>query len=295
MRQLKHCEICFLLLLLLIPGAAHPQSDSLQTINKKRLTWIVAGSTVAYTGAMVGLSSVWYSQYDKQSFHFFNDWHEWKQMDKIGHFYATFQVSSIGSNALTWAGVSKKQADVWASVTGFAIISSIEILDGFSAGYGASAGDIGFNAIGAGFFLGQKLAWKEIRIHPKFSFHTTSFASQRPEALGETWFEQLIKDYNGQTYWLSIDIDKFIHFPKWLNFSVGYGAENMLYAHNEDNEALGLHPYRQFYISLDFDATSIRTRSPFVKSLLYFVNMIKIPGPTLEFSQGKVKGYFLYF
>lgn len=294
-RRLLTQFVCCAFLLALFPVVTYSQTDTTQTINKKRLKWLVAGTTLAYTGTMIGLSSVWYSQYDKQSFHFFNDWDEWKQMDKAGHLYSAFQVSSIGSNALLWSGVSQKKSDLWGSVAGFAILSSIEVLDGFSAGYGASASDLGFNALGAGFYLGQKWAWKEIRIYPKFSFHTTSFASQRPETLGGTLLEQLIKDYNGQTYWLSVDIDKFVRFPGWLNLSIGYGAENMIYAHDEDNEAAGLHPYRQFYISLDFDATAIHARSPFVKSLLYVVNMIKIPGPTLEFSQGKVKGYFLYF
>ncbi len=276
-----------------IPALA--QSDSLQQVNKARLRFVVIGSGVAYTGAMIGLSSVWYSQYDKEPFHFFNDFHEWKQMDKAGHFYSAFQVSSMGSRALQWSGVAPKKSDVAGALAGFAIISSIEILDGFSAGYGASASDLAFNALGAGFYLGQQAIWKEIRIHPKFSFHTTVYAPQRPEVLGSTLLEQVIKDYNGQTYWLSVDVDKFIPFPKWLNISVGYGAEDMLYALDEDNEANNLNPYRQFYIGLDLDVSHLRCRSKFANSLLYFVNMIKIPGPTLEFSNGKIKGHFLYF
>jgi uncharacterized protein YfiM (DUF2279 family) len=276
-----------------IPALA--QSDSLHPVNKARLRFVVIGSGVAYTGAMIGLSSVWYSQYDKEPFHFFNDFHEWKQMDKAGHFYSAFQVSSMGSRALQWSGVAPKKSDVAGALAGFAIISSIEILDGFSAGYGASASDLAFNALGAGFYLGQQAIWKEIRIHPKFSFHTTVYAPQRPEVLGSTLLEQVIKDYNGQTYWLSVDVDKFVTFPNWLNISVGYGAEDMLYALDEDNKANNLNPYRQFYIGLDFDVSHLRSRSKFANTLLYFVNMIKIPGPTLEFSKGKIKGHFLYF
>jgi hypothetical protein len=174
-------------------------------------------------------------------------------------------------------------------------MSSIEVLDGFSAGYGASATDLLANALGSGFYLGQQALWNETRLYPKFSFHRTDYAPQRPETLGSGLLEEIIKDYNGQTYWLSADVDKFIRFPKWLNISMGYGAEGMLYANEEDNLAVGLQPYRQYFIGIDFDLTAIKSRSKAVNTLIYLANMIKLPAPTLEFSNGKVKGHFFYF
>ena len=53
-----------------------------------------------------------------------------------------------------------------------------------------------------------------IRIYPKFSFHRTDYAPLRPDVLGDGLAEEIFKDYNGQTYWLSFDMDKFIKFPK---------------------------------------------------------------------------------
>ncbi len=248
-----------------------------------------------YSGAMIGLNSVWYSQYDKQSFRFFNDWPEWNQMDKLGHVYSSFQLSSIGSRALQWSGVSKKKSDIAGTITSFAIMSSIEILDGFSAGYGASASDWAANAVGSGFYLGQNLIWDEIRIYPKYSFHRTDLATQRPSALGSGLLEEMIKDYNGQTIWLSLDVDKFVKFPKWLNLAVGYSAENMIYANDAQNIEQGFHPYRQLCFSLDFDLTAIKSRSKVINTLIYFANKIKLPAPTIEFSRGKPKGYLLYY
>lgn len=174
-------------------------------------------------------------------------------------------------------------------------MSSIEILDGFSTGYGASVSDLGANALGAGFFLGQNLLWNEIRIYPKFSFHRSDYAHQRPDILGNGLIEEMIKDYNGQTIWLSMDMDKFLKFPKWLNFSVGYGSESMIYARKNANIEQGFYPYRQLYLALDFDLTSIKSKSKAVNTLIYFINMIKLPAPTLEFSQHKVKGHLLYY
>jgi hypothetical protein len=270
-------------------------SDSISHINSKRLKAVIIGSSVAYAGSMVALNSIWYSQYDKQSFRFFNDAHEWKQMDKLGHFYSAFQLTSISSATLQWSGVAKKKSDVAGAITSFAVMSSIEVLDGFSSGYGASASDLLANAAGSGFYLGQQLLWKEVRIYPKFSFHRTAYAPQRPNVLGRGIFEEIIKDYNGQTYWLSADMNKFLRFPKWLNLAVGYGAEGMLYANDASNINQNLTPYRQYFIGIDFDLTAIKSRHKFVTTLLYVANMIKLPAPTLEISQGKVKGHLFYF
>lgn len=285
----------FCLLAMILISTQTLRGQSKDSINHQRLNTVILTGGVLYTGAMIGLNSVWYSQYDKQSFRFFNDWPEWNQMDKLGHVYSSFQLSSIGSRALQWSGVSKKKSDVAGTITSFAIMSSIEILDGFSSGYGASASDWAANAVGSGFYLGQNLLWNEVRIYPKYSFHRTEFAKQRPGTLGNGLLEEMIKDYNGQTIWLSVDVDKFLKFPKWLNIAVGYGAESMIYANDGQNIEQGLYPYRQLYLSLDFDLTGIKSRSKVVNTLIYFANMIKLPAPAIEFSQGKPKGYLFYY
>ena len=271
------------------------QDSTISQINRKKLNTVVIGSGVAYTGSMIGLSSVWYSQYDKQPFHFFNDASEWRQVDKVGHFYSAFQLSSIGSNLLQWSSVSKPKSDKLGALTSFFIMSSIEVLDGYSAGYGASGSDMMANALGASFYLGQNLIWNETRIYPKFSFHRTDYASIRPNTLGSTALEELIKDYNGQTYWLSVDMDKFIRFPKWLNLSVGYGASGMVYANESQNSTAGYTSCRQYYLSLDFDLTAYRPKSKILNTLIFFVNMIKLPAPGIELSNGKVKGHLLLY
>jgi hypothetical protein len=291
-----HFRIALTSVFLLFFGfTAHTQQLPSDSINHKRLTGVIIGTGATYTATLIALNNIWYSQYDKQSFHFFNDASEWKQVDKAGHLYSTFQLSSIQSQLFQWSGVPKKKSDLYGTLTAFVMMSSIEVMDGFSAGYGASATDLLANGIGAGIFLGQQALWKETRIYPKFSFHTTEFADQRPGTLGSTLAEQIIKDYNGQTYWLSIDMDKFMRFPKWLNLAVGYGAENMIYAQDEMNIEAGLYPYRQYYLAIDFDLTGIHSRSKLVNTLIYFANMIRLPAPALEFSQNKVKAYAFYF
>jgi hypothetical protein len=249
---------------------------------------------------MIALSEIWYKDQPKSRFHFFNDNHEWFQIDKTGHFTASFHESVFAVKALDWAGLSHKKSVVIGSLAGFIYQTPIEYFDGRSAEYGASIGDIVANAAGSALCLGQYLAWDEIRIQPKFSFHRTSLAPQRPSLLGKGLSEEILKDYNGQTYWLSANIYSFIRnkesstFPKWLNISFGYGAHNMLYAQKKDNEKAGLSPYRQYYLSMDVDFSKVKAPK-WVKIVLYPLNFIHIPFPALEYSENRIRFHALYF
>jgi hypothetical protein len=112
--------------------------------------------------------------------------------------------------------------------------------------------------------------------------------------LGNTTSSRILKDYNGQTHWLSIDVDKFFKAPKWLNLAVGYGAEEMIFGRDFQNAAYDLSPFRQIYVALDPDLTAIRSKNRFVRTMIFFANMIKIPAPTLEFSGQKIKFHGFY-
>jgi Predicted periplasmic lipoprotein (DUF2279) len=267
--------------------------DSL--VNKKRLNLVGYGSLATYSVGMIGLSQTWYSQSTHQSFHFFNDAKEWKQMDKVGHLFSAFHLSNTGYKMLSWANSKEKKRALFSSLAGFTVLSSIEIFDGFSADYGASLSDVAANATGSLLFYSQIAGWQEIRLFPKFSFSRSGVARLNPDLLGSGLSQEILKDYNGQTYWLSIDMDKFIRFPKWLNLAAGYGADNMKFAHDSQNIAEGFKPMRQFYLSVDFDLTAIHTKSKFLKGVIYFVNMVKLPAPTLELNPNGLKGHWLHF
>ena len=178
----------------------------------------------------------------------------------------------------------------------------VEVFDGYSANWGASLGDVAANVSGTALYVSQELLWKEQRIVPKFSFHTTPYASARPNVLGSSIQEQILKDYNGQTNWLSANIHSFVKsssIPKWLNVAVGYGAEGMITGNDDLVNAVFLPEskrYRQFYLSLDLDLTKIETKSHFVKTILTVFNSIKIPSPTFEIKgSGGTKFHLLYF
>jgi hypothetical protein len=294
MKVMNRAALTFFLCTVLFTQASARQTDSL-SVNKKRLTNLIVISGAAYAVTLVGLNELWYQDSRQQSFRFFNDNAEWKQVDKLGHFYAGFYFSYGTSKALRWANVRQRKADLIGAVTGFMVLVPIEIFDGFSDAYGASSGDLLANAAGSAFFLTQSLLWKEPRIIPKFSFHRTDYAALRPNTLGDNIASEFLKDYNGQTYWLSIDLDKFIRFPKWLNLAVGYGAHGMVYARDSQNEEAGFSAYRQYYLALDLDLTGIRTRSKVLKTFFSLVSLLKLPAPTLEFSKKGTTFHAAYF
>lgn len=272
------------------------------TLHKSRLKTLIITEATMGTAALVGLNQIWYADYPKSDFHFINDNAEWLQMDKAGHVFSAYHLGSFGANALKWSGANKKSQLLYGASLGLAFLTTVEVFDGYSANWGASVGDVVANVSGTALYVSQELLWKEQRIVPKFSFHTTPYAAARPEVLGSSIQEQILKDYNGQTYWLSFNFHSFVpksKVPKWLNVAVGYGAEGMI----TGNEALvntvflpEQQRYRQFYLSLDVDLTKIETKSHFLKTILTICNTIKIPAPTFEIKgSGGTKWHLVYF
>ncbi len=272
------------------------------TLNKQRRNTVVISQVALATTTLVGLNQLWYKDYPKSDFHLINDNAEWLQIDKIGHVYSSYHLGMLSANAMKWSGMSKKSQLLYGATSGFVFLTAVEVFDGFSSQWGFSPGDVAANAGGTLLYVSQELAWKEQRIVPKFSFHTTVYPSYRPETLGNSFSEQILKDYNGQTYWLSGNLYSFFKkskIPAWLNVAVGYGGEGMIAANDKivnDVFFPERQNTRQFYLSFDADLTKIKTKSHFLKTVFSLVNTIKIPAPTFEMnSYGKGKFHLLYF
>lgn len=291
----------FIAILFLIGvNTSFAQKDSTTSNYKSRQKALYIAVPIHYTSYVIGLNEIWYKKSLRSKFHFFNDNSQWVQMDKIGHLYTSYQFSHVGIKALEWTGVPHKKAIVFGSLAGIIYQTPIEILDGYQKDFGASWGDAIANTLGSGLVLSQYLLWNEIRIQPKFSYHNSKFAKIRPDVLGNKFHERLLKDYNGQTYWLSANINSFLKqgngFPKWLNVAVGYSGNNMVYGRTEENAQNGFgHHRRQYYLSFDLDLSRIETKSKFLKTTFRIFNNIKVPFPSLEFSNGNLKAKAIYF
>ncbi|WP_239970644.1 DUF2279 domain-containing protein [Confluentibacter citreus] len=270
------------------------------TLHKPRRNAIVIGEASVVGVSLIGLNQLWYADYPKSKFHTIDDSGEWLQMDKMGHVFSSYQMGRIGAQALHWAGVSKKDQLIYGATLGFGFLTAVEVFDGYSQEWGFSWTDVLANAVGTGFYVGQELLWDEQRIMLKFSFHQTQYASQRPDKLGDGFLEQVLKDYNGQTYWLNINLHSFFkesNIPKWLDLSIGYGAEGMLSGLKDvDNQLLTNNErYRQFYLSFDLNLNKIETKSRVLRSVLDVFNVIKMPFPAIEFSKNGRVFHLLYY
>jgi uncharacterized protein YfiM (DUF2279 family) len=271
-------------------------SDSL---NKSRRDAVIITETSLATLTLVGLNQLWYADYERSNFKTINDSGEWLQMDKLGHVFSSYQLSSLGAKTLNWSGADEKDQLIYGSALSLGFLTAVEVMDGFSEEWGFSWTDMAANVAGTGFYVGQELLWQEQRVLLKYSFHRTEFAKQRPDKLGNGLSEEFLKDYNGQTYWLSANINSFFKsesIPNWLNLAFGYGADGMLTGDADDPLYLNQNRTRQYYLSLDLDLSRIKTNSHILKTIFDVLNVIKVPLPTVEMNgNGRVKWHYVYF
>ncbi len=273
--------------------------------NSSRVAGVVISESVLATAVTFGLNYLWYKKFPHSKFHLFNDDNEWLNMDKVGHATTAYNIAAIQSDIFHWAGVKPIPAAAIGTLTALSFMTMIEILDGHSSKWGFSIGDMMANLSGCLIFQGQQWIWKSQRISLKFSYHYTMFAKYYPAELGANWRERIIKDYNGQTYWLSINIASFLptntKFPNWLNASFGYGAEGMIGAVKNPSEIDGqkipdFKRYRQFYFSFDTDLYRLNNVSDFGTTLLKLNRTLKMVSPTLEWNkEDGLKWHWLYY
>ncbi|KAB2814674.1 DUF2279 domain-containing protein [Phaeocystidibacter luteus] len=300
--------IAISLILCSLGGQAQSFWTPSDTLNKPRLYTLVGVGGGLAIGSLAALYSTWYADYPQSGFHGVNDFGNWRGMDKLGHAMTTYAIGHNSYAALRWSGVSEKEAIWYGGLTGWTYLAAVEVMDGFSDEWGFSTGDFAFNTLGAGLFIGQQLGWGEQRMMLKFSYHPTEFSQYRPELLGNGWTEEWLKDYNGQTYWLSVNPRSFSDsedgwWPTWLNVAGGYGATGMTGGSTNamfDPNGNPIPQYTrgsQYYLSLDVDLTKIKVKSDFWKGVFRVVSIIKIPAPTLEYRTSDGNFYFhpIYF
>ena len=275
------------------------------TYNSGRVTGTIIVESAIGTVITIGLNYLWYKKYPHSRFHYFNDNNEWLQMDKVGHATTAYNIAAIQSDVLRWGGVRTGTASVIGTLTGLGFMTMIEIMDGHSDAWGFSRGDMLANIAGCVLYEGQQLLWGEQRISLKYSYHGTIFPQYHPAELGSNLPQRMLKDYNGQTYWLSFNIASFLparaNFPNWLNISAGYGAEGMVSAVRNPSEINGrpvpaFQRYRQFYLSFDTDLYRVDGLSPLATTLLKVNRTLKMPAPALEWNEVKgLQMHWMYY
>ena len=271
-----------------------------ESLNKGRLIGVSIGLGSVWAGSMIGLSQVWYNDSEKTKWHAFNDSKDWLQMDKAGHYYTAYKLNMLTTDLFRWSGFNRRKSLWLGTGVSLGYQTTLEMLDAYNADWGYSWSDMLANGLGTASYMAQQLIWDEERFIPKFSYYPTKYASVRPEILGSNFAESLLKDYNGQTYWLSFSPGTFMKdskFPKWACISIGYGIDKKLVGSEEYylDPATGNEYFssREILLSLDIDFSKIPVKKPWLKALLKQFNYLKVPFPAVGIRNGKVFGSVL--
>jgi hypothetical protein len=273
--------------------------DTIKTgrkINSKRMKLVLVTESTFILSSYIAFNYLWYKDYERDRFHFFNDGREWYGIDKAGHVFGAYWLSNANSKAYRWTGLDQKKSVIAGSLVAFLYMSSIEMFDGYSKAWGASAWDMVANAAGTGIFITQELIWDQQPVLLKYSYFPSEYSEYRPELLGNSLAEKLLKDYNATTFWLSFNLKAISNFrvPAWLNLAFGYGATGMTGGFENYYSPLcnckpvpDIERASEFYLSPDIDLSRFKVKKPFVKKLLFALNCIKFPAPALKYSKNK--------
>jgi len=300
MQSLINRLIFTILFFSVIGVQSYANNPSEDTLNTHRLRKVLISQSAFYLAGISFLQFIWYKDHEPAPFHFYNDNKGWLQLDKAGHAFSTYYESYKVYKALRWAGLSDNKSIIYGGLTGMLIQAPIEIFDGYYEGYGFSKGDIVANTSGAILFMGQQWILHEQIIKMKFSYSPSPYAKHRPRMLGENHIQRFFMDYNGHTYWLSLNLNsatRIDNIPSWLNLAFGYSGNGMLGEFENPTWYRGepfpyFERYRQYLFSLDIDLTKVKTSSRFLRSVFDAMNLVKIPLPTLEYN--RLDGYKLH-
>lgn len=272
----------------------------------KAVTWSVLGGGSA--GIQVALYKTWFSGYPRSSFHWINDGKNWLQMDKVGHAWTAHFITSSSAQLFQLSGYNKRKSALFGAGIAVFFQTTVEVFDGYSEEWGASKGDIAANMAGTILAGWQCYKWGRPLVPFRVTFHRSGYAEIRPGMLGSTLSERLLKDYNGQTYWLDFNPERLgirpKWWPKWLGINTGYGAEGML--GGDDNIFIDqngqlqdyrfIKRYRQYYVGPSISFGYLRNhRSQWLRTLAFITDRIRLPLPVMELSSGNKKKFELFY
>lgn len=275
------------------------------SLNKARTIGVSVFDGIAWGGSIASLQYVWYADFAKAPFHTFNDNAEWQQMDKVGHMITSWNFARAGGDLFEWSGLNHRTAAVIGAAYSVGYMTTFELLDGFNADWGFSWGDVAYNSLGSLTYWSQEFLWNHQYAKFKFSFHNSGLSVYRPDVLGNDFTSRTLKDYNGQTYWMSFNpvywFKEESKIPAWINLSLGYSIEDQLYGDGSVYITQGgstqqiFVPYKQYFLSLDIDLEEIPVSKPWLRFVLRTLNVVKVPFPALEFSEKGVQFKPFYF
>jgi hypothetical protein len=262
--------------------------------------WPTVGMTAAYATIFTALhihqKNLWWSETGE--FRIIEDVEYARGLDKVGHIFAGYTMSTFSADLLMECGLSQRSA-VWTGAgAGLAFTLYVEINDGFAKDWGFSPSDLYSDLTGIAFYVSQEyVPWLQ-NFTPRWSYIPPTWTGDQV-ITGRPF--NIIDDYNGTTFWLACNVNNLLpveveaYWPDWLMFSVGYGIRNY---NTTDENGLSVQVHRRFLFGLDYNWVKIIPESSigFFNYLRQALNHIRLPGPTLEIGDdGVAFGIFYPF
>jgi VanZ family protein len=270
----------------------------------RRVTQIQAIPTIAIGAAYTGLflvlqaqmSSSWWQR--TGSFNIQEDGDYAQYVDKAGHFFTGFTMSTIMGDALMESGFSYETSTWLGAALGLAYMTTVEIQDGYATTWGFSPSDQIANTAGAVFYAARNLVPDLQNVTPRWSYVPGRLVGERMTTERPL---TIFDDYNSTIFWLNFNVENMLprpwaeYWPDWMTLSVGYGCRDYeVRSSLPDGPML---PVRsRAMIGIDYDWLKILPESRFgvLNYVRQALNYIRLPGPTLEFSDAGVRFAVLY-
>ncbi|MFH0733902.1 MAG: DUF2279 domain-containing protein [bacterium] len=251
-------------------------------------TPIILGLSAAALGTGIAVYlyeyNAWWKDKRSTKFRVIDDWEYALWIDKIGHLYATTMIAHGLSSAFDAANFPPEKNAIYSSLGALLFQTYIEIEDGYGAQWGFSPGDFYADVLGAGYHLAKYYYPVVKNFQPRVSYYPS-----KKYLNGEHKDGNIIDDYEGQKYWLSLRMKELLpkdiakYWPSFLMLSVGMGVSDL------DGRGGG---NRELYISFDLDWQTLPIPGKIGQLVKNTLNYFHLPMPGVKISP---KTTFLVF
>lgn len=258
------------------------------SVNYARLAILGGGLLTVGVVHQLYVQNAWWKNY-RGPFHFREDLHYARNVDKVGHFYAGMLTSYLGDRAMEWSGFRPEKAVWYGALIGTAFELYVEVQDGFSTLWGFDRVDFAADVAGAAFPVAKYYIPFLENVDMKFSYLPSNAEPPRSGPF-QNQKRLVVDDYEGQRFWLSLKVGNLLPnpvksvWPDFLEIALGLGVRDLEHSGGQ----------LEWYVALDYDLTKLPGDSGFLKALKEGLNFIHLPSPAIRISPSVIL-YGLYF
>ncbi len=292
-------KLLFAAALLSIPlaSAGAEAADSTCAVRRENLTAIRTGVGTSFLAGNAYLwhyfKKAWWSGEKAPHLFFHADWdQDFRDQDKFGHLLGGYHLTRVGHDALKYACVSEKRAQLISAAYAEFFQLQIEVFDGHYTKYGFSYADVLANTTGMLLAVEQERHPWLMAIKPTMSYRKT--AALRNNSRYATELRPSL-DYSGQTYWFSTDVnallpdDKKHLWPSAVRLSVGHSVTDWI----SSVDGHSFRGKRRILLSIDLDPEKLPGENHLWKQVKHQLSYYHFPAPAIQLTPS-LKGIAWY-